>query len=303
MKNYVMAGLGLVAIALMSGCGHSDYKKTETGMAYDIISDGKGETIKHGELIKINFKLMIGDSVLENTWAHIPAYGMVDSSMKNQHNFTDILTMLKVGDSAVFIRSIDTLKKMGQMPPALSYPAGTTMKGYLKILARYKNEAELEVDYKKEEAAELAKQSSNLEKYLKEKNITAIKTPKGAFIEIINPGTGATADSGKQVGVLYHGTTLKGLVFDSTKDTAFGHANKPYEFVVGRDPVIEGWVECIKYFKEGGKGKWYIPAMLAYKNQPKSEILKAYTDLIFEIEVVSVKDAPVENTSPPIPRQ
>ncbi|MES2776425.1 MAG: FKBP-type peptidyl-prolyl cis-trans isomerase [Bacteroidota bacterium] len=303
MKNYVLAGMALVSAVAMTSCGNSEYKKTETGMMYDIIADGKGEKVKHGELIKIHFKLMIGDSVLEDTWKHLPAYGMVDSTMKNQHNFTDILTMMKVGDSAVFVRSLDTLKKMNQLPPTANYPAGSTMKGYLKILGRFKDEAELQVDYKKEETAELKKESSNLEKYLQEKGIKAIKTPKGAFVVVTEPGTGMVADSGKQVSVLYHGTTKEGKPFDSTKDSAFGHVGKPYEFVIGRDPVVEGWVECLPYFKQGGKGQFYIPAMLAYKNQAKSEALQAYTDLIFDIEVVSVKvPSPVEAT-PPMPGQ
>lgn len=299
MKNYVLGGMALLAALIMSSCGHSDYKKTKTGMAYDIISSGKGNLIKHGQLIKIHFKLQIGDSVLQDTWEHIPAYGMVDSTMKDQHNFTDILPLMRVGDSAVFIRSIDTLKKMNQMPPDAKYAAGATMKGYIKVIASFKNEADLEADYKKEEAAELTRESAHLEKYLKDKGINAVKTPKGAFVEVVEPGTGAVADSGKLVSVLYHGTTVDNKVFDSSRDSAFGHVNKPYDFVIGRDPVVEGWVECLKYFKAGGKGKMFIPAMMGYKNQAKSEILKPYTDLIFDIELVSVKDAPAPPAGSP----
>ena len=48
----------------------------------------------------------------------------------------------------------------------------------------------------------------------------------------------------------------------------------------------------MKYFKQGGKGTIFIPAMMAYKGQPASEIIKPYTNLKFDVEVVEVKDAP-----------
>ncbi len=303
MKNYALAATALLAAVIIEGCGNSGYKKTETGLTYSIIDDGKGEKLKHGEFVKINLKLMIGDSVIQDTYAHMPGYLKIDSAQKRQHNFIDIIQMLKVGDSVLINHSLDTLKKMGQLPPTMNYAAGTVMKGYLKIVSRFKTEAEIEADYKKEEVAELARQTTKIEKYLKEKNIKAVKTPKGAFVVITNPGTGEIADSGMLASINYHGTTLEGKAFDSNIDTAFGHAGKPYEFVIGRDPVVEGWVECLKYFKQGGKGTFYIPSMLAYKNQPQSEVLKPYTDLVFDIEVVSVKQPPVTNNTPPMPGQ
>lgn len=275
---------------LLAGCGHSGYKKTNTGMAYDIIASGNGEFIKHGDLIKINLKFMMGDSVLESTYEHIPAYGRVDTSIKDQHNFTDILPMMRIGDSAIIVMSLDTLKKMGMLPPTEKFVPGATKKGYIKIISRFTNQETLRSDYSSEEVIELNKELAILEKYLKEKNITATKTPQGAFVQIIDQGTGPVADSGKQISILYHGTTLKGEVFDSTKDPAFNHPNQPFNFVLGRGEVIQGWDECLKYFKQGGKGKLYIPAMLAYKNQHPSEVIKPYTNLIFEIEVVKVQD-------------
>ena len=58
MKNYALAAIALVAGMVIVSCGNSGYKKTETGLAYSIVDEGKGEKLKHGELIKINLKLM-----------------------------------------------------------------------------------------------------------------------------------------------------------------------------------------------------------------------------------------------------
>ena len=86
-------------------------------MVYDIIKDGKGETIKNGQFIKLDFKVVLNDdSVLQSTYGHLPAYGPADTTHLNQHSFTDILPMLRAGDSAVTVQFVDTLKKMGQIP-------------------------------------------------------------------------------------------------------------------------------------------------------------------------------------------
>jgi len=292
MKKNVMFGFGLAACVAMTSCGHSDYKKTDTGMTYDIISDGKGEAIKNGSLIKFNYKMLTGDSVLVSTFENMPAYFKVDTSMKKQHSLTDILPMMKVGDSAAFVCYVDTLRKMGAMPPTAKFAAGSTIKGYVKIISIFKDEAAIQADAKAEEAKELNRESAALAIYLKENKITATKTAKGAYVQITDAGTGPQAQNGKLVSVLYHGTNLKGKVFDSTKDTTFGHPNKPYEFVLGTGAAIEGWDECLTYFKQGGKGTLYIPAMMAYKGQQASEIIKPFTNLKFDVEVVGVKDAP-----------
>jgi FKBP-type peptidyl-prolyl cis-trans isomerase FkpA len=71
-------------------------------------------------------------------------------------------------------------------------------------------------------------------------------------------------------------------------DTAFGHTD-PLEFVAGTGGVIAGWDEAITYFNKGGKGKVYIPAMLGYGGNAQGEKLPAFSDLIFEIEVLDVK--------------
>lgn len=289
LKQLTSLALGACLAACISSCGHSDYKTTNTGMKYDIISDGKGETLKHGDLIKIHFKMMVGDSLLEGTYGHIPGFGMVDSSMKDQHNFTDILTLMREGDSAIFIRSIDTLKKIGGIPLGSNFPPGATIKGYIKILKKFKDETAIRDDYSKEQAAELAREVSNLESYLRKNNINATKTPKGCFIAITKVGDGIKADSGKLITVAYKGTTLDGKVFDSSYDST-GNMTKPYEFTLGMGQAIQGWDECLKYLDKGGKATIYIPAMMAYGNQNQSDLIKPYTDLKFEVELVNIKD-------------
>lgn len=291
----------LLAATGLAGCGHSDYKKTSTGMVYDIISDGKGEFVKHGEFLKVHYKFVLNnDSVLESTFDRIPAYGAADTTKLNLHNFTDLLPLLRVGDSVEFVRFVDTLRKMGQVPPNDStMKPGATIKGYVKVLKRFKNEAELQADYLQEEDKELQREIAGIKAYLKDNKISAEQTAKGVFVQMINPGNGMQVDTGTAISVMYRGKTIAGQMFDSNMDAQFNHMNQPFEFVVGASQVIPGWDEGLKKFKQGGKGKLYIPAMLAYKNRPASEILKPYTNLIFDVEVISVKKAPPQAQAGP----
>lgn len=311
MKRTLFSLLVISVAGTMIGCGHSGYKKTSTGMLYDITSNGSGEPIKNGEFIKANLRIVTQgsdgkDTVLSIT-DHMPGYGKVDTSIKNTHNFTDILGMAKVGDSINFVSFVDTLKKMGQQLPP-SFKAGGTIKGWVKILAKFKNEDEVKADYAKEEKIESDREIASIQKYLKDKNITANKTADGVFTVVEKQGDGPAVEKGKMVKIMYRGTDLDGKMFDSNMDSTSAH-KEPLSFVVGGGQMIPGMDDGIVAFKQGGKGKIYIPAMLGYKNQAQGPVLKPFTNLIFEVEVLEVKDAPPpppaasQQTMPQMPPQ
>ncbi len=302
MKRVISSLLGILVLATMVGCGNSGYKKTSTGMLYDIHSSGSGTPIKNGDFIKATLKITTqganGKDTILNITDHLPAYGKVDTSQKNTHNFTDLFPMLKVGDSVNFVSFVDTLRKMSQgqqLPPF--FKAGGTIKGWVKILAKFKDEDALREDLKKEEKLEGDKEIADIQKYLKDKNITANKTANGVFTVVEKQGDGPAVQQGKMVKVMYRGTNFEGKIFDSNMDSAFGHKD-PFTFQVGSQQVIPGWDEGLAAFKQGGKGKLYVPAMLAYKNQAQGPVLKPYMNLIFDVEVLEVKDAPPPAANP-----
>ena len=286
---------------LAAGCGSADFKKNKDGLVYKIISEGKGEQIKPGQFLKLNFSSQIGDSVMFTTFDRIPAYGKYDTTSQGAYDFIDFLGEMKIGDSAVYVRSVDTLQKKGMLQYGGPFKKGGTIKGYLKVIASFKSEAEMSTDHDKEVDIEKKREIAGLEKLLKEKNITnAVKTPGGVFVIMEKEGTGAQADSGLRVTVNYTGSLKNGSKFDSNTDTAFQHV-KPFDFNVGNRQVIPGWDEGIRLFKAGGKGKMYIPAMLAYGPQSQGEKMPAFSDLVFDIEVLEVS-APVavpQNSMPP----
>lgn len=126
-------------------------------------------------------------------------------------------------------------------------------------------------------------ESIDLQKYLKDHNITVKPTASGLYYIEKVKGTGAQAATGKVISVHYTGTLLNGRKFDSSYDNG-----KPMEFTLGKDPMIQGFNESISMMKKGGKATVIIPSSLGYGAQDKGDI-PPYSTLVFDLEIVDVK--------------
>jgi len=186
----------------------------------------------------------------------------------------------------------------GQIPP--QFKKGDRILTYVKILGIFTNDSAKSVDEEKVRTAFAQNEIQAVEAFVKSKNISTVKTPSGAFVEIINPGTGNLIDSGKYVSVNYTGTTFEGKKFDSNTDSAFNHV-QPLSFTVGTGQMIKGFDEAMKFLKPGGSAKVYMPSMLGYGAAPPpgSTVIKPYENLIFEFTVTDVKDKAPETANTP----
>ena len=147
------------------------------------------------------------------------------------------------------------------------------------------------VDKEKEMTSEKARESKAVEAYIAEHKIIAQKTAAGTFVEIKSVGDGPGVDSGKLVSVLYTGKYFpSGKVFET--NTSGAHT-EPIKFVIGQQRgIIQGWDDGLRLFKKGGKGSLYIPAFLAYGQQAAGPSHKPFENLIFDVEIVGVENAP-----------
>jgi FKBP-type peptidyl-prolyl cis-trans isomerase len=137
-------------------------------------------------------------------------------------------------------------------------------------------------DAKKETAKK--EEAGKLQKYLKEKKITAKPTTSGLyFIEKVK-GTGPQAVAGKKVSMHYTGTLLDGKKFDSSLDRG-----KPFEFTLGQGQVIKGWDEGVAMMKKGGKATFIIPSSIGYGEREMGQITP-YSTLVFDVELIDVQD-------------
>ena len=96
---------------------------------------------------------------------------------------------------------------------------------------------------------------------------------------------------GDTVIVHYTGYLLNGKKFESSKDGE----SIPLTFVYKVQGMIPGFEEALSLLCKGGKGRFYMPYYLAYGHRNTGSI-KAYSDLIFDIELVDVKSTNSEVT-------
>ncbi|MBY0482325.1 MAG: FKBP-type peptidyl-prolyl cis-trans isomerase [Chitinophagaceae bacterium] len=290
----------LLAIVLFASC--NQYEKTPSGLAYKITKGSGKEKLKQGQAIKLNieYKLASKDSVLSSSFEHIPVYFVLDTARLGKYNFTEILTSVSEGDKVDFRLSIDTLKKMGMIEYSAAFHKGDFINGKVAILKTFPGQPEMMADYTKELAAEKQKEIDTLKAYITKKNIKTQSTPGGVLVEIENEGTGPKADSGMQAIVLYKGTFINGKVFDSNM-VNHQPTGPAFKVPVGTGAVIRGWDEGLRLFGKGGKGRLFIPAMLAYGPQGSAPVIPNYANLIFEIEIQDVTVAPPPAPQPAMP--
>jgi len=315
MKKTTTILLAALLMVLMVGCSEKGgFKKTRSGLAYKIISDGKGPLVKKGELIKIHFTNKVHDSILGTTYGSMPTYAQVDS-VGPEYNPTEIFSLLRKGDSAIIVLEVDTLAKRNPGPLPPYFKAKDKMVLTIRVLEIFPTREAVQQDQMEEMAKQKQKDDTRkigevkeIEQYLAKNNIKAQQTKNGVFYEIQTQGTGVQADSGKVVAINYTGYSMDGKFFDSNIDSnkqVQKHPLSPFEFMAGVQGAIPGMLEAVTAFKEGGKGRIFIPSVLAYGAQGSPPVIKPYQNLMFEIEVTSVKDAPPQQEMPqmPMPQQ
>lgn len=109
----------------------------------------------------------------------------------------------------------------------------------------------------------------------------------------VSVGTGAVAEPGTVVSVLYVGKLPDGTVFDSSA----AHGNEPLTFQLGSEGLIPGFQIGVNGMKEGGERLMAVPPELGYGNQDVKDadgkvIIPANSTIVFDVKLVKVEAAP-----------
>ncbi|GAO45647.1 FKBP-type peptidyl-prolyl cis-trans isomerase [Flavihumibacter petaseus] len=289
--------LVIAAAGLLAACGNSgDYNKTKSGLAYKIVKKGDGPQVKRGQFLKVSYTQKINDSTLQTSIGGMPAYVKADS-IGPVYSPAEVFELLHKGDSVIVVQEVDTiLKRNPMLPPFMK--KGDKMKLYLKVVDVLENEDAVKANQAEEMKGQEARDLAVVEAYLQKNSIKAEKIGKGTYVVVTEPGTGATADSGKFVSVKYRGKLLTtGKEFESTMEAG----KDPISFPLGQHAVIPGWDEGLTKFAKGGKGTLYIPGFLAYGMRPGPGGSQNEA-LMFDVEMVNISDsAPAPKQNPLIP--
>lgn len=144
------------------------------------------------------------------------------------------------------------------------------------------------------QAREKEKADQNLEagkKFLEEngKRDGVITTDSGLQYEVLEKGgdekyaAPKEGEPEKQFMVNYKGTLIDGTEFDASPE------GQPVPMGM---MVIEGFKEALTTMPVGSKWKLFIPSGMAYGEQRRSAEIAPNSVLIFELELVEIKDAP-----------
>jgi len=107
-------------------------------------------------------------------------------------------------------------------------------------------------------------------------------TESGLQYLVLKEGKGDYVKPTDNVKIHYHGTTIDGKVFDSTVDR-----NKPSESRA--NVFIKGFNEGLTLLKKGSKYRFFIPQDLAYGVQQRGQLIKPFSALIFDVEILEIK--------------
>ena len=123
--------------------------------------------------------------------------------------------------------------------------------------------------------------------YVASKNISTQSTASGVQYVIEKDGIGAKLTIDDEIAVKYKGYFLDDKVFDKS-DSAIFYLNG----------VIAGWQDGLQNFKEGSKGKIFIPSELAYSkagitNSAGVQVIPSHAVLGFDVEIL--RKGPVVN--------
>lgn len=306
MKNSIIAIL--FASLFIAACSGS--KETPSGYKFNVVRKGDGVKIDSGKFIVMNLRFMDGkDSVWNDSKKNgFPAVIQMQGTVPKGDAVLEVIKMMSKGDSVVFkVPAKKLFENTFRQPLPFSVDSASSFTFQIGLSAvlnqEEMNKLQTELVAKQNEKmlqdqkAQLGKDITAIDDFLKAKNVTAQTTTSGLRYIITKPGTGENAKAGQQVKIDYLGYLLNGKYFDTSieseakKNNLYtqGRPYSPLELTVGAQQVIPGWEEAIQLMNKGSKMTVYIPSTLAYGNQRRGDVIAENSVLVFDMELIEVK--------------
>lgn len=229
-----------------------DANKTTRGLYYTIEEEGTGEYPTENSNVTVTYKGYLLDGT---TFDESPSSGITFDLERVISGWILGIPLFKEGGKGKLF-----------IPPELGYgnqaigniPPGSVLVFDIELIS--------------------INNKNNIELYLQENNLNANKTEQGVYYLIEEEGVGESPTANSNVTVAYKGYLLNGTVFDESSSTGISFS---------LNQVISGWTLGIPLFKEGGKGKLFIPPSLGYGDQAIGSI-PPDSALIFDVHLIAI---------------
>lgn len=147
--------------------------------------------------------------------------------------------------------------------------------GFIQMYIQMQQEEKLKEQY----SAEIEEGKAFLDSISKTPGVTV--TDSGLEYEVLVMGEGPRPAETDTVRVHYAGSLIDGTTFDSSVEKG-----EPVEFPV--NGVIKGWIEGLQLMPVGSKYRFYIPSELAYGGRGAGSLIRPFSTLIFDIELIAI---------------
>ncbi|HHP7240156.1 MAG TPA: FKBP-type peptidyl-prolyl cis-trans isomerase [Cyclobacteriaceae bacterium] len=286
----------LLILLFVVSCSDREVITTKSGLKVQMINDVDSEKPEDGQIMTLNmtYRDAEGKEMFNTTDRGEPVpIQYVDSVWKNSGIFYEAMSLLTIGDSISFSLNAEEFFKNTfkvEVPDTIdkdtdiSFNIGLVDAMSRNQYAEYRNKLYTE-RREKIFAEKLVEDGAAIDQFLEDNDIEAIKTESGLRYIITEEGDGPKPEEGQTVVVHYNGELLDGTKFDSSYDNG-----KPFSFVLGQGRVIKGWDEGIALLNKGDKATLFVPSPLGYGGRQAGEVIKPYSILKFDVELIDIKD-------------
>lgn len=275
----------LVTTASFVACNrHPGFKKdAKTGIYYRFYGNTHLQTQQPTRLdfVKISLTVRTDDkTIIPTTFRELP----MDSVYKG--DLFAAFQMMHEGDSATFIFDGKKFYEhfIGKHYPYGNNPIYADVK-MLDCITRAEMKIQFETMLRQRKYAEPVE----IENYLQVHHITVKPDADGIYYVPTIKGNGTSPKMNDKLEIKYTCKTLDGILIDASAH----HGNAVF-FTLGAGKVLPAWEKAIVRMREGEKATFVIPSKLAYgkkgRGNGRTYIIKPYTPLVMEIELVKVVD-------------
>lgn len=272
----------IFACLLLSACGgkYAGYEKTESGLYYQFFTCNETQQMPAQNDVVVAWITILTDqdSIIEDN----KKMEIMMQTSKFAGDIFEALSMMHTGDSAAFLinaKQYYNIYNYGQIPDFVEEK--TMLKFVINIenICTYQEFLDAKLLERQQEEQKL------IADYLETNHIETEPTASGLILIKQKDGRGNMAKEGQKCVVHYTGKLLDGTVFDSSYKR-----NQPFEFVLGRGQVIQGWDEGFSMMNKGEKATLIIPSKLGYgENAAGMGGIPPFATLIFEVELLDIK--------------
>lgn len=301
-------------MVIMASCGENSKRKSMSGKyTYTVIKEANTKVPENYQYIIANVKAVDNrDSVwLDKTdlFNNMAIQKRIQSAQEGDSSINEIFYDLSQGDSVTFQISIKDFFKstVKSLPPPTVDMTGslTFYAGVDTIIAAdaYAEYGRFKYEMARERNERILKKSAledskEIAKFLSERGVETVVSPYGVHVHIIREGTGPKIKPFDKVLVNYSGFLLSDSTYFDTniqevaRDKGLYHARKsykPYDIIIDKSKVIQGWHEGFKMLKKGTKAILIIPSPLGYGSRwARNGKIPPDSELVFEVEVIDI---------------